>query len=291
MTTGAPVSRRAVLTGAAVLVGAAALGAVGVMTDVLPGAPGIRLRLGLDGPDGTIPSVPAGTVTTRRLPSAARGTDVDLVTMVPDGVGAAGLPVLLALHGRGASARAFVDLGLPQLLTAATRAGTPPFAIAAVDGSPYYWHARGGDDPQAMLRDEVPGWLADAGFGAVRGALGISMGGFGALLWARGAVPAPAAVVAMSPALFVSWADAGSRNVFTDQADWEAAEPLRHLDEIDGSTLGVWCGTEDPFLSVARQLARGTDATEAHFDSGAHTDGYWRRVLPEALAFAGTAIG
>jgi S-formylglutathione hydrolase FrmB len=286
-----PVRRRTVLAAAAVLVGAGALGAVGVATDVLPRSAGIRRRLGLDGPDGAVPQVRAGSVTTRSMDSAARGVRVNLTTMVPDGVEPAALPVLLALHGRGANAQTLVDLGMPQFFTAVVRAGAPPFAIVAVDGGDRYWHASGADDPQAMLRDEVPTWLAQAGLGRVFGALGISMGAFGALLWARGAAEPPAAVLTLSPALFRSWGDAKARDVFTDEADWADSEPLRHLDVIKGSTLGVWCGTEDPFVTAAHELVDGTGAAAAHFDSGAHTDGYWRRVLPDALAFAGAAAG
>lgn len=290
MSEGAPVSRRVVLAGAAALVVAGALGAAGVATGIVPGSAGIRRRLGLDGPDGVVPDVVAGTVTTRSVESAARGTRVSFATMMPAGVDVAGLPVLLALHGRGANAQTLVDLGLPEFLTAAVQAGAAPFAIAAVDGGDRYWHAVGSDDPQAMLRDEVPAWLADAGLGAVFGALGISMGAFGALLWARLTASPPAAVIAMSPALFRSWGDAQVRDVFVDEADWNASEPLLHLGAVDGSTLGVWCGTEDPFVTAARELADGTGAAAAHFDAGSHTDGYWRRVLPAALAFAAAAV-
>ena len=289
MGSGTPVSRRALLVGTAVLLGGAALGTAGVATDVLPGSAGIRRRLGLDGPDGVVPDVRAGSVTTRTVRSAARGAIVNLITMAPDGTDPTTLPVLLALHGRGANAQTLVDLGLPSFLTAAVRDGAAPFAIAAVDGGDRYWHAFGADDPQAMLADEVPGWLAAAGLGPIFGALGISMGGFGALLWARRATIPPGAVVTVSPALFRSWDDARSRDVFADQADWAECEPLRHLDAIEGSTLGVWCGTEDPFVTAARELADRTGAAAAHFDPGAHTDGYWRRVLPDALAFAGAA--
>jgi len=228
----APVSRRAVLTGAAVLLGVGALGAAGVATGVVPGSAGIRRRLGLDGPDGVVPDVKAGTVTSRSVESAARGTQVSLATMTPAGVDAAGLPVLLALHGRGANAQTLVDLGLPQFLTAAVQAGAAPFAIAAVDGGDRYWHAVGSDDPQAMLRDEVPSWLADAGLGAVFGALGISMGAFGALLWARLAATPPAAVIAMSPALFRSWGDAKVADPADDLSWLLVAAPQESVDSI-----------------------------------------------------------
>jgi hypothetical protein len=292
MSPGSPINRRTVLTGGAVMLGAAALGAAGVATDLLPGSANVRRHLGWDGPAGTVPKVPAGLVTTRSVASTARGTRVKLVTIVPDGVDGvdgANLPVLLALHGRGANAQTLVDLGLPEFLTAAVRAGTGPFAVAAVDGGDRYWHGGAGDDPQAMLRDEVPAWLTQAGLGPVFGALGISMGCFGALLWARDAVVPPAAIITVSPALFRSWGEAKARNVFVDEAAWAGCEPLRHLDAIEGSTLGVWCGTEDPFVPAARDLATGAGAAVARFDPGAHTQGYWRRVLPDALAFAGAA--
>lgn len=218
--------------------------------------------------------------------------------MVPDGVDPAGLPVLLALHGQGADAQTLVGLGLPEFLTAAVRSGVAPFAIVAVDGGHRYWHRDGTDDPQAMLRDEVPAWLDAAGLGAVRGALGISMGAFGALLWAReaqtSAQTVPATVAVVSPALFRTWQEARARNAFADEAEWESLEPLRHLDEIDGRTLGLWCGDDDPFLTAAHLLAEGagagSGAAVARYDAGAHTDGYWRRVLPDVLAFTGAAL-
>ncbi len=290
-------SRRTVLTGAAVLLAGAAAGTVGVATHALPGSTRIRGFLGLDGPAGVVPSVP-GSVTTRRMRSTARGTSVTVATMVPDGVEPAGLPVLLALHGQGADAQTLVSLGLPEFLTAAVRTGIAPFAIVAVDGGHHYWHRDGSDDPQAMLRDEVPGWLDDAGLGPVQGALGISMGAFGALLWASqaqaSAQTAPAAVAVVSPALFRTWDEAHARNAFADEAEWQALEPLRHLDAIDGRTLGVWCGNDDPFLPAARLLAtgagQGRGAAVARYDAGAHTEGYWRRVLPDVLEFTGATL-
>jgi len=235
---------------------------------------------------------------------SARTDPIDVVRRSPrarhDGLGpAAPTPLPQTAHMSARRAHPMCAVGtdvrgsgrraLPELLTAAVRAGTEPFAIAAVDGGERYWHRAAGDDPQAMLRDEVPGWLAQAGFGPVFGALGISMGGFGALLWARDAVVAPAAVITVSPALFRTWGEAKAHHAFVDEADWADCEPLRHLDAIEGSILGVWCGTEDPFVTAARELAAGTGAATARFDAGAHTEGYWRRVLPAALRFAGAA--
>ena len=283
------ISRRTLLVGGGV--GAAAL---------VTGGLGVRHLIDDPGPDGAIPDVPVGDVTTTRVDSAARGKVVDLVTMLPPGVPAAGLPVCVVLHGRGASAAHMVELGVPAFLSVAVAGGSPPFAVAAVDGNDAYWHRKDGDDPQVMLRDELPRWLAARGFGRTGGVgrpdavLGISMGCFGALLYDRARAGTSAdplrSVVTISPALFRDWPDAKAHHAFVDQADWEATEPLRHLQAVDGRTLAVWCGRQDPFLPAAEQLHDGVKGSSATYAAGAHTDGYWRRVLPDALAHVGRRL-
>lgn len=123
--------------------------------------------------------------------SAARGREVTLVTVRPEGPDGAGPPVVLALHSRYGNAGQFLDLELADLVAELVGAGSPPFAVAAVDGGDTYWQARdASDDPLRMLTDELPGWLAQrhllgAAGGAPRAAFGISMGGFGAMRYAR----------------------------------------------------------------------------------------------------------
>lgn len=272
----------------------------GLGTAVVAGSLGVARQVLTDaGPDGVIPDVPVGDVTTTRQQSAARGKAVDLITMLPPGHQAAGLPICLLLHGRGASAQHMVELGVPQFLSQAVSQGAPPFAVAAVDGNDAYWHPVGADDPQAMLRDEVPRWLGQLGFGPVqdpgrpRGVLGISMGCFGALLLDRSLTsPATqlATVVTISPALFLDWPDAKAHHVFTGEADWKASEPLLHLGSIDAPLLAVWCGRQDPFLPAAERLHAGAKGSAATYAAGAHADGYWRRVLPDALGHAGRQL-
>jgi S-formylglutathione hydrolase FrmB len=302
-----PISRRQLLIGGSVA-GLGVVGAgVGVAAGVLSGGTTVRRLLGMTGTDGTVPAepvvfgasagstVPAGTTRVQKyqFASAARGRQVELITMLPLGTPPAELPVCLALHGRGGNAQAMVDAGLPQFLTAAVQGGAPPFAFVSVDGGDAsYWVAeRPGDDPQSMLTTEMPGWLSSLGLrrdsGVPRAALGISMGGFGSLVYARGRVSRPLAVVAaISPALFTSWGDADARHVFADQAQWQADEPLRHVDALPSATvLGVWCGKEDPFYPAATQLATTAHAAVATFDHGEHNQGYWSRVLPAAIGF------
>ena len=277
-------SRRTVLFGG-LGVGAAAV--TGVLTDMLPGRARLRWFLGLTGPDGEVPDVPVGPVTVERVRSQARGRDTDLVIMRPAGAPQR-LPVCLGLHGRGASAKTYVEMGIPQLLTAATQAGIPPFAVAAVDGGETYFVSREEkDDPQRMLAEELPVWLEDRGLPKPTAAFGISMGAFGALRYARSQELRAVAVI--GPALFRSWDEAKARNVFRDETQWAANEPLRHTGDIAGNRLGVWCGTDDPFLDAARELVDRTHPKIAAIGPGVHENGYFVRVMPQVFGFIGAA--
>lgn len=280
-------TRRAVLLGGAGML----LAGAGAVADVLPGGPPLRRLLGWTGEDGEIPDAPAGPVVVDRVRSAARGRDVDLVLLRPATAPTGGLPVCLALHGLRGSARTFIELGIAHFLTAAAQAGVPPFAVAAVDCGPTYYAARDPwDDPQRMLREELPGWLADRGLPAPTGLLGYSMGAFGALRLARDRGDLRAVAIA-SPALHETWSDVEDRPSFRDEAQWAANEPLLHTDRIAAVPLGVWCGTEDPFLDATRALIARTRPATTAITRGAHDDGYLLRVFPEMIRFIGARLG
>ena len=296
----AGVSRRQVLLGgaAALTLGVAGVG-YGEIEGGWPGHTTVRQKLGLDGANGTIPTART-SVTMEREFSAARGVEVNLAVISPAGVARQGLPVVLALHGRSGSARQLVGLGLPQFLTAAASTGLPPFVLLAVDGGDgTYWHpvtnAAGHlDDPQAMLLDEVPQWMTEYGLGdQPQGVLGISMGGFGAFLYAYNrrlaqhtlGRPALATAAALSPAIFEDWPDARSVGAFSSAANWAASEPLQHVSGLQGQRCGIWCGEDDPFYGASQLLAKDIPGSVASFSPGAHTNGYWWRVLPDAMRF------
>lgn len=247
------VGRRAVLTGAALLPLAACAPAPAAPR-ATPVPPGVRIE---------------------RRASVARRRDVDVVTMRPDG-GTGELPLCLVLHGRGGSARGMVELGLPALL------GSAAFAAVAVDCGDGYFTAHPDDDALRMLLDEVPGWTGRA----PDAVLGISMGGFGSLRLAR-ARRDLRAVALLSPALFLDWPDARARGVFADEAEWRSDEPLRHLADVAGTPVGLWIGTDDPFVAAARRLVADGHPDPAVIAPGGHDDAFWRGVLPDALAFVG----
>ena len=260
----------------------------------VPGGPELRRQLGLTGENGAVSDVSPVPITQHTMHSASRGQDVGLSLAAPSTSAPANLPVRLVLYGRGGNARTAVGTALAKFLGAALHAGVPPFAVVSVDGgTDSYWIKQdSGDDPQAMLRDELPAWLASLGFTAAGGVpqavLGISMGCFGALVYARGRGTVPPVTALLSPALFRSWDDAKTIDGFHSEALWADNEPLRHLNALSPKlTLGVWCGQEDPFYESARMLADQLHPTIASFDHGAHNDGYWNRVTPNALRFIG----
>jgi hypothetical protein len=269
-------SRRGFIVGGAAVVGTAAAGGAAVASGVVHVPDRVRRLLDDEGPDGVIPDAPQGRVSLTTRHSAARGRDVGFWTAVPDGHGAgAGLPVCLILHGASASTASYTKFGFAKFLTAAVRAGAPPFVLAGADGALTYWKASGTDDPQRMLHEEIPSWCTDQGFDATRvAAYGWSMGGFGSLYtaehypgWLRG-------VAALSPAIGTT------DEIFTDVA------------KLQGPQIALWCGDSDPLQPAVKELARRIDGGPAiaAWDKGAHRRVYWNRVTPAAFAFVGHAL-
>ncbi len=180
-------SRRAVLAGSLGLAAVAATGAGGyelVQDGTLPG----RYRLArLTGACELGPGPLAGPLPSRHqvsFHSAYRHRDVQMVTLIPAAAAsAAGLGVVIALHGAGGSPATLA----PGMARAMSRAQLTRFAIICVDGGETYWHKRAdGDDPAGMIVHEVLPRAAAAGMHTGRiGLAGLSMGGYGALLIAE----------------------------------------------------------------------------------------------------------
>ncbi|MCP2272811.1 alpha/beta hydrolase [Actinokineospora diospyrosa] len=283
-------SRRQVIAasvgGVATTVGLGLFGAWALRRDETPAASDARTPIPTEmGPTTT--TRPPKLLEVRTVKSTARNRDVEVVAFRPDGVAPGTLPVCLALHGRGARARVFTELGVGGQLSAAAA-----YAVVAVDGGDSYWVGNSAkDDPVAMLTDELPGWLADLGLNPRPFAvLGVSMGAYGALNYVREHPDAVRAAAVISPALFTSWGDARARNVFTGRAQWEQTEPLRHIDALGGAKLGVWCGTADPLLPSANRLIDTARPAVARTAPGGHDADYWTAVVPEALSFIGSHI-
>ena len=241
--------------------------------------------------------VAATVARTDTVRSAVRGRDVRLVLVAPAGVDPAALPVCVGLHGLHGTSAWWSATGMRDVLGAAWTAGTPPFVVAAPDGGDNYWHrVHPGDDPMRMLLDELPGWLADRGLG--RGAAapdlvaGVSMGGAGALLYARErarrGVPVRAAA-ALSPGLFTDWRVASLRP-YDGPADWAANDPLRSVPELAGTPTGVWVGQRDPFVAATRRYIALARPEVGSVTSGAHDGTFYASVLPAVARFLGAHV-
>lgn len=268
------VSRRRLILGAVGVGGVAALGAAGFA--VAPGR--VKGLLGA-GPDPFIPDAPEGQVRLETVTSLERDREVQLFTAVPAGYGdGTGLPVVVVLHGASATAGDFQGFGLARFLTAAVRGGAEPFVLAGADGGVLRWEAdpAGADDPQAMVVEEMPRWLADRGFDAERRALwGWSMGGYGSLRLAEAYPGWQRAVAAFSPAM------APGDPVYDD------ARALRDL------PLAIWCGTKDSFYGPIQEFTKvlPTRPEIASYSAGGHTRVFWNDQTLDAFAFLSDHLG
>lgn len=275
---GGPLSRRTLLTS-----GVAGLAAAGLGLSTDSTTHQVEQRVSL-----------AKNVSVERRYSEARKQHVDMVAIHPAGVSPRGLPVCLMLHGRFGDALDSVA-GLPTWLSNSVAAGRiPPFTLLSVDGGPNnYWHRRPDDDAMSMLLEEVPRWLAERGLSRPIAAAGISMGGFGALVYARrrrelGEPLRAAGVVA--PALHTNWREMRKRRAFTNEAEWTAIDPLRHVESLGDLPVGVWCGNGDRFIDGTRRFIRLADPTYASTSPGRHNKTYFRKALPELVDFIGGHI-
>ena len=204
--------------------------------------------------------------------------DVDLFTAVPAGYGKGkGLPVVVVCHGASATPADYEPFGLPQFLTAAVDAGAEPFVLAGAYGSALSWEPQpSGDDPRAMVLDEMPEWLDERGFDASRRALwGWSMGGRGVLRMAEVEPGWARAVAAFAPA--ISEGD----DVFTN------------ADALEGTPLGLWVGTDDTFYEPVQAAGRrppGGARDQLVRPRGTHPHLLERPDL-EAFAFLASHLG
>ena len=282
--------------------------------------PGKYTLARLDGACGSAPPPPAGRPPTRHVvtfESAYRHTAVQMVTLVPPGATAKDdLGVVLALHGAGNTAAGLAD----QVAPAMTAAKIATFAVVCPDGGGTYWHKRAdGDDPIGMILHELLPRAAAAGLETRRiGIAGESMGGYGALLLSErfaaaagttaqhvtpaaarrdapaDGVPAVAAVAALSPAIFATYADARSADAgaFDSQADFTRNDVFADISTLEDVPTWITCGADDPFqpeaaLLRSRLAALTRRPVPGGIVAGCHDDAFWERNLPAALQFIG----
>lgn len=298
-------SRRSLLVG-----GLAGLGTLGALTAA--GIVTVR-TVGSGRDDATQPTTAARTppgsapvLATGSFVSEARlGVRVRWVLALPPGTDAhdprtpddAPLPLCVVLHGRTGSSADLIDIGYHTALASVVRAGTPPFALVAVDGGDRYWHPRAaGDDSGALVTGELLPMLAARGLAAGPqdrlAWLGWSMGGYGALLLASERGPErTAAVAAISPAVFPRPGDT-PQGAFDDREDYLRHDVWSRRDLLSQIPLRIDCGAQDPFAAATRRFTAGIrPAPTGGIGPGRHSKAYWRSMAPAQLRFVGVQLG
>jgi S-formylglutathione hydrolase FrmB len=286
---------RAGLGGLAVIAAGGAAGVELVAHGVLPG------KQLLDQIDGACSIDPpplrfseVGPTTSGRFFSQARDRTVSYtIAYPPRHRPGTELPLIVLLHAFGGSyARPLAGMSAAQAL-ALQIDGRPlrPMAIATADGGNGYWHPRRGDNPMAMITNELIPMCQRLGLGRAPqriGTLGISMGGYGALLIAEKHPDVISAVAAISPAIWTSYAQAhgADAGAYTSAANFAANDAVTHASALRGTPVRVASGADDPFYPGVQTLARALPADAVvDLTNGCHTSPFFLEQEPPSLAF------
>ena len=304
MSSRGPASRRRLLVaGLGTVAGLAAAGAGGlelVARGILPG------QQVLDRFDGAC-SVPAppldfaapGRSLSGSFYSRARRQRVGYTIAYPPGHGPGStLPLIIGLHAYGGNHASTLGGIAPARMLALRIAGRPlpPMAYAAADGGGLYWNPHPRDDPMAMVIDELIPMCARMGLGAAPqpvGTLGISMGGYGAILLAEKHPALIRAAAAISPAIWTSYPQARAVNsgAYASAAAFRSADAVTHAAALRGVAVRVASGLSDPFRPGVQALARALPpGAIVDISKGCHSGPFFLSQVPPSLAFLGAHL-
>jgi pimeloyl-ACP methyl ester carboxylesterase len=183
-------------------------------------------------------------------------------------------------------------VSLPQEL-AGRVAGRPlaPMALVAVDGGGLYWNPHPSDDPMAMLIDELLPMCRRLGLGRAPhriGAIGISMGGYGALLLAEKHPELIDAVAAISPAVWTTYDEARAANpaAFASARDFVADDVITHAATLANTPVRIVSGRDDPFNAGVTALARVVPrSATVKISDGCHDSSFFSSQQHASLQF------
>jgi predicted esterase len=287
--------RRALALGLVTLAGGAFAGIELIKHEVLPGH---QLLDEIDGACSVSSPAeaffPAGRSISGQFFSRARNRSVGYTIAYPSGYRAPQrLPLVVVLHGFGGNhVRALSGITLAQALALKTGRPQPaPMALVAADGGGGYWNAHPGDDPMAMLVDELIPMCQRAGLGRSPrqiGALGISMGGYGALLLAEKYPQLIRAVAAISPAVWTSYSEAHAANpgAYASAADFAEDDVITHTVGLATTPVRVASGLEDPFHPGVLALVKALPASAVvEISKGCHDGSFFASQQPASLSF------
>jgi pimeloyl-ACP methyl ester carboxylesterase len=203
------------------------------------------------------------------------------------------LALIVMLHGYGNDHATALFAMTPAQALALRIGDAPlaPMAMVTVDGGDGFWNPHPGDDPMAMVVDELIPFCQRKGLGVAPnqiGIMGISMGGYGALAIAERNPGLVSAVAAISPAVWTSYTQAHAANAgaFVSASAFAAGDVIAHAALLQGIPVRVASGLDDPFHPGVEKLASVLpSASTVVFSAGCHTDPFFLEQEPPSLAF------
>ena len=297
-------TRRKILTlglgSAAALVVAGAAGVELVSHGVLPG------KQELDQLDGacSVASPPfrfsgVGHSESGSFYSQARRRTVGYTIAWPPGAApGTPLPLVVMLHGYGDNHTNALSGLRPWEAVALVVDGRPlpPMAMVTVDGGGGYWNPHRHDDSMAMVISELIPMCQRMNLGRSPqkiGTMGISMGGYGALLLAERYPDLIRAVAAISPAIWTSYDEARTANpgAYATAADFVASDAVTHAGALAGTPVRVASGNDDPFHPGVVALTRSLpNSATVVVSAGCHTGPFFNAQEPPSLQFLGNHL-
>jgi S-formylglutathione hydrolase FrmB len=118
--------------------------------------------------------------------------------------------------------------------------------------------------------------------------MGISMGGYGALLLAEEHEVSVGAVAAISPAIWTSYAQAHAANAgaYASAAAFTANDAVTHAGSLAGMPVRVASGYDDPFHPGVQALAAALPAgSVVDLRPGCHDGPFFASQEPASLQF------
>jgi enterochelin esterase-like enzyme len=209
------------------------------------------------------------------------------------------IPLVVMLHGRGDNHRTALSRMTPAQAVALSVGGRAltPIALVTVDGGSLYWNPHPEDDPMAMVVDELIPFCQRRGLGRSPSGIammGISMGGYGALEIAERYPGLVSAVAAISPAVWLSDAEASDvdPDAFSSPAAFAAGDIITHAGALRSVAVRVASSYDDPFYPNVQQLARVLPrGSEVVFSAGCHDSSFFLEQEPPSLAFLSAHLG
>jgi predicted esterase len=203
------------------------------------------------------------------------------------------LPLVVMLHGSGGNHETAVAGMSPAQALALIVDNKPleAMAMVTVDGGDGYWNAHPGDDPMAMVIEELIPRCQRRGLGRQPerlATMGISMGGYGAILLAEKNPHLFSAVAAISPAIWTSYDQAHEANAgaYASAEDFSADDTVIHASALTGIPIRVSSGVDDPFNPGVEALEKALPSgSVVSFSKGCHDDSFFIEQEPPSLVF------